>query len=90
MYIFFGLLLLLKRMISWPISIVDCLQKGHISCAYASCSYFCMGERNGFYDIKIPVWGITDGSGVQMAEQSATPPTPTPTSQKVMLLAVNR
>jgi len=44
------------------------LQKGHISCAYATCSYFCMGQRNGFYDIKIPVWRITDGSGFQFGE----------------------
>jgi len=42
------------------------LQKGHISCAYATCSYFCMGERNCSYDIKIPVWGIPDDSGVQI------------------------
>jgi len=73
-------------MINWPMSIVDpSFKKGHISCVYATCFYFCMGERNCFYDIKILVWGITDDSGVQMAEQSATP-----TSQKVMLLAVNR
>jgi len=73
-------------MINWPISIVDPLfKKGHISCVRATCFYFCMGERNCFYDIKILVWGITDDGGVQMAEQSATP-----TSQKVTLLAVNR
>ena len=55
----------------WPISI-DPFFKKATSGAYATCSYFSMGERNCFYDIKIPVWGITD-DGVQMAEQSATP-----------------